>query len=422
MIPLAEALAAFWTARRLSRPGLGRARFEAAQAKALQDWLTRDLPRVAAYPRALRDLQDLPILDKARLMANFADYNQPRISADAVTAALQGNARVGDYTVGASTGTSGNRGYFVISEAERYRWLGAILAKTMADMLWQRQRVAILLPQDTRLYGSAKAVPRLQLRFYSLTEGVDHLRQVLEQYAPTVIVAPPKVLRHMAEAKFRLSPQRIFSAAETLDPVDRPIIETCFRLRLDQIYMATEGLLAVTCRAGSLHLAEDSIFFEFEPVGDGLVSPLISCFRRQTQIMARYRMNDLLRLSDRHCSCGSPLRVVDEVVGRMDDCFRLVGPSGPVLVTPDILRNAVLRADQGITDFRVLQLAPGRVELVLPPDLADASADTATSALATALKACGASAEVMLRRAALPVDFSRKLRRVECRLPRLDAR
>jgi putative adenylate-forming enzyme len=416
MSPVAEIATSFWTSRRLSRPGLGRTRFEDLQARALCRWLVHDLPRVAAYPTAPGDIRDLPILDKAQLMANFADYNVAGITAEAVQTALSEDFRISGYTVGASTGTSGNRGYFVISEAERYRWLGSILAKTLADLLWQRQRVAILLPQDTRLYGSARTLPRLQLQFFSLSEGIDRWRRDLERYDPTVIVAPPKVLRHMVETRFRLSPRRVFSAAETLDPVDRPIIEAGFGLPLDQIYMATEGLLAVTCRAGQLHLAEDSIFFEFEPVGGGLVSPLITCFRRQTQIMARYRMNDLLRLSDRPCRCGSPLIAVEEIVGRMDDCFRLVGPAGEVLVTPDILRNAVVRTDAGITDYRILQLRKDMVELVLPPDTSPEVAGAARASLLAALRTSGALVDVALRLAPLPVDFSRKLRRVECRL------
>ncbi|WP_210212021.1 hypothetical protein [Mesorhizobium sp. M2A.F.Ca.ET.043.02.1.1] len=47
------------------------------------------------------------------------------------------------------------------------------------------------------------------------------------------------------------------------------MIENFFSLPLDQIYMATEGLLAVTCRQRGLHLAEDSVFFEFEPAARG---------------------------------------------------------------------------------------------------------------------------------------------------------
>ncbi|MFN3824057.1 MAG: CoF synthetase [Pseudorhodobacter sp.] len=418
MTAFLEALTSFWATRRLSRPGLSRARFEAAQATALRRWLDRDLPHVDAYGAPPERLEDLPVVDKATLMADFARFNRAGITADAVRAALEGDCRVAGFTVGASTGTSGNRGYFVISEAERYRWLGTLLAKALADMLWQRQRIAILLPQNTRLYGSARRVPHLDLRFFALAEGATGWRAGLEDYSPTVIVAPPKVLRHMVEAGFRLHPRRVFSAAETLDPVDRPIIEAGFGLPLDQIYMATEGLFAVTCRAGGLHLAEDSVFFEFEPVGEGLVSPLVTCFRRQAQILARYRMNDLLRLSDRPCSCGSPLRGVAEVVGRMDDCFRLSGPGGAVLATPDILRNAVLKADGRITDFRIWQTGFGQVDLTLPPDLPEPAALAAQAALAEAIARLGAEAQVILRRAALPVEFGHKLRRVECRLPK----
>jgi putative adenylate-forming enzyme len=413
MTPVFAALASYWTTRRLSRPGLSRELFEAAQQGALQRWLHRDLPQVAAFAMAPRQLGDLPVMDKAQLMADFARYNRAGISAEAVHAALGGDCQVAGYTVGASTGTSGNRGYFVISDAERFRWLGALLAKALEGMLWQAQRVAILLPQDTRLYGSARRVPHLQLQFFALGEGVERWREALQAFDPTVIVAPPKVLRYLVEAGFRLAPQRVFSAAETLDPVDRPIIEAGFGLGLRQIYMATEGLLGVSCAAGNLHLAEDSVYFEFEPVGEGLVSPLISSFRRQVQILARYRMNDLLRLSEARCACGSPLRVVSEVVGRVDDCFRVQD----ILVTPDILRNAVLRADARVHDFRVVQLGPQEIEITLPPELGLEVAEAVLGSVKAALTGLGVSPQIVLRRAALPVDFSRKLRRVECRLP-----
>lgn len=418
MIPLAEALASYVTTLRLQRPGLSRAGFEAAQSRTLTRWLVRDLPRVAAYRAVPRHLTDLPVTDKATLMADFAAYNVAGISAEAARDAIGRDCRIGALTVGASTGTSGNRGLFVISEAERFRWLGSLLAKALADRLHRPQRIAIVLPQDTRLYHSARRLRWLDLRFFGLTRGPEAWRAELEAFAPNVIVAPPRVLRHFAEEGFRLAPARVFSAAETLDPVDRPVIEAAFGLRLDQIYMATEGLLAVTCRHGGLHLAEDSVFFEFEEAGEGLVSPLITSFRRQTQIMARYRMNDLLRLAPGPCSCGSPLRLVTEVAGRADDCFRLPTAAREVLLTPDILRNAVVKASAEITDFRLIQTAPGVLVLILPPTLPDAAAGAALEAVTMLLKARGARATITLERQVLPLDPARKLRRVECRLPR----
>ncbi|WP_198540328.1 CoF synthetase [Mesorhizobium sp. LCM 4576] len=306
----------------------------------------------------------------------------------------------------------------MISEAEKYRWLGAILAKAAPDLVWRGMRVAVILPQNAGLYDSARKSRLIKLAFFDLTLGPESWRGALEAFDPTVIIAPPKMLRHFAAENVRLRPRRVFSAAETLDPVDRPVIEDFFRLPLDQIYMATEGLFAVTCRQGGLHLAEDSVFFEFEPAGEGLVTPLVTAFRRQIQIMARYRMNDLLRLSKEPCRCGSPLRCVDEIVGRMDDVFRLTSPDGPILVTPDVLRNAVLKADRRIDDFRLIQTGPDTVELRLPPTLADDAAVAAHQAVRALLETRKAVATLSLIRAPLPLETSRKLRRVECRLER----
>lgn len=410
MTPIFEALNSFATTRWMSRRGLDRVRFEKMQARALRRWMAQDLPRVGAFQAARGPLSELPVMDKATLMANFADYNVAHLSADVVRDAMTRDFRIGDLIVGASTGTSGNRGLFVISEAERFRWLGTIVAKTIGDLLWRRQRVAILLPQGGSLYQSANRVRQIELRLFDLTRGPEAWRTDLEQFNPTVIVAPPKVLRHIVEEGFRVSAARVFSAAETLDPVDRPIIESGFGIPLDQIYMATEGLLGTTCRHGRLHLAEDSVFFEYEDAGDGLVNPLITSFRRDTQILARYRMNDLLRLSKDPCPCGSPLRGVDEVVGRMDDCFHLQGPSGVVMITPDILRNTVLIADPQISDFRLVQMAQDHVQLSLPPGI---TPEPARAALDSLLRARGANARVELLSAPMPLDLSRKLRRVE---------
>ncbi|MEP5806077.1 MAG: F390 synthetase-related protein [Roseobacter sp.] len=417
MIAKLHAPLSFIITRRLSRPTLGRAGFVKHQERALNRWLKRAVPTVPAFADAPPSLAALPVMDKAQLMADFARYNTAGMTTEQVrTILVRGEDRHRTLTVGASTGTSGNQGYFVISDAERFRWLGTILAKTMADLLWRKQRVAILLPRGTGLYDSANQIQRLQLRFFDVTQGLDAMRTQLEAFDPTVIVAAPKILRAMAEGAFDLRPLRVFSAAETLDPIDRPIIEAAFKVPLCQIYMATEGLLGATCRHGRLHLAEDSVHFEFEDVGEGLVTPLISSFRRETQILARYRMNDLLRLDHDPCPCGTPLQAVSEIVGRMDDCFHLHGLQGAQMLTPDALRNAVVMADPAITDFRLIQTGPKAVTLVLPHTVPRDAGMAAKLRLTALFDGRGSEAGVTVTHAALSLDVSRKLRRVECRV------
>lgn len=417
MIAKLHAPLSFIITRRLSRPRLGRAEFLKHQERALNRWLRRAVPTVPAFADAPPSLAALPVMDKAKLMADFARYNRAGMTTDQVRTILaRGEDRHRALTVGASTGTSGNQGYFVISDAERFRWLGSILAKTMADLLWRKQRVAIILPRGTGLYDSANQIQRLQLGFFDVTQGLDAMRTQLEAFDPTVIVAAPKILRAMAESAFDLCPLRVFSAAETLDPIDRPIIEAAFKVPLGQIYMATEGLLGTTCRHGRLHLAEDSVHFEFEAVGDGLVTPLISSFRRETQILARYRMNDLLRLDHDPCPCGTPLQAVSEIVGRMDDCFYLHGPQGAQMLTPDVLRNAVVMADPVITDFHLIQTGPKTVTLALPRTVPSDAGMAAKHRIKALFDAHGVDVAITVTHAALALDVSRKLRRVECRV------
>ncbi|WHO75667.1 CoF synthetase [Rhizobium sp. BT03] len=401
-----------WTCR----AGSARAAFERWQADALQRWLQRSLPSVEFYRGAAPRLEALPIIDKTTVMANFAAFNRGRITAEEGWRAFETTGRLGDVSIGASTGTSGNRALYAVDGSEQDRWLGTILAKAVPRFLIEPERVAIILPQNSPLYDGANRSRLLRLKFFDLRRGVESWLPALENFAPTTIVAPPRVLRHLAEHSERLKPRRLFAGAETLDPVDRTIIEARFGNRLGQIYMATEGLFAVSCAQGRLHLAEDANVFEFEPVAGGLVAPCVTGFRRRFQIMARYRMNDLLRLSDRPCACGSPLRAVDEIVGRLDDAFVFDRTDGMrLLVTPDAMRNAVLSAARTITDFRILQENPETVALVLEPKLADESAKAAQHALSLVFSQRGLSPMVVLRREAMAFEPHRKLRRVENR-------
>ena len=401
-----------WTCR----AGRSRVTFERWQAGALDRWLRQDLPAVDFYRDAPPRLEALPIIDKAAVMADFATFNRGRITTEEGWRAFETTGRIGHVSIGASTGTSGNRALYAITPAEQDRWLGTMLAKAVPRFLTEPERVAVILPQSSALYEGANRSRLLRLQFFDLRQGFESWLPSLEAFAPTTIVAPPRLLRHLAEQAGRLSPRRLFAGAETLDPIDRTVIEARFGKKLGQIYMATEGLFAVSCAHGRLHLAEDVNHFEFEPVEGGLVSPLVTGFRRRFQVMARYRMNDLLRLSDCPCTCGSPLTAVDEVVGRMDDAFLFDRADGArVLVTPDVMRNAVLDAARAIADFRILREGRDRVALVLEPSLAQESANTALNALEQLFARRGLVLHVLLRRETMPFDAQRKLRRVECR-------
>ncbi len=403
MFEVRHALLAYWLARRIKT----RAQLKGRTAAKLHNWLQRDVPQVPFYAgRKVTTLDDLPIIDKATLMADFAAFNTAGITAEMGWQAFAGSKQIGKLVVGASTGTSGNRGLFVISQAERFRWLGSILAKALPGFWRKRHRVAVLLPLNTPLYDSANRMQRLKLRFFDIGQPWE---DDLAAFQPTVIIAPPKVLRQIAMQAMPLAPEHVFAAAETLDPVDAAFIAAHFNRPLRQIYMATEGLFAVSCEQGTLHLCEDTMHFELPQVGDDpdLRAVIVSDFSRRTQIMARYRMNDLIRLGP-PCACGLPHQTVAEVVGRVDDCFTLAG----MTITPDVMRNAVVDADRKITDFRIIQTGATEIEVLVPYGV---DCDAVLQAVMGALRAWSATARVIVRAADLKPDMSRKLRRVENR-------
>ena len=401
-------LAARWRAARLrDRDSLMR-----CQETRLRH-LTRHACRSMAFyrPYATRRFEDFPVVAKDVMLENFVAMNCAGIDLDTLRNTLaEGKERIGRHIIGQSTGTSGNRGYYVISEAERFVWLGTILAKTLPDALWRRHRLALAMPGLSSLYRSATSGSRIELGFFDLSRGVESWADELTAFAPDTIVAPPKVLRWLAEHD-RLRCEHIFSGAEVLDPLDRAVIEGATGRRVREIYMATEGLFGVACALGTLHLAEDVVHFEWERPDPAsvLVSPIVTDFTRRTQAMIRYRMNDLLELDAAPCPCGSPYQAVKRIQGRRDDIFLLDGR----MVTPDILRNAVVDSHPAIADFRIVQTGPNAITVALAEDLPRHVDDRVRAMLLDRLSPLAASPEITITRG-LPVPLDAKLRRVRC--------
>jgi putative adenylate-forming enzyme len=387
-------------------------RYHAKRLRALVADVSAGLPFYRGYSASR--FEALPIIDKSTLLAHFREMNEAGFSVEDLRAALaRGEETIGSHVVGQSTGTSGNRGYYVIADAERFLWLGTILGKTLPDALWRRHRVALAMPGRSSLYRSASLGSRIELRFFDLARGMESWVDALVAFAPDTIVASPKVLRWLAE-RGKLGAARIFSGGEVLDPLDRAVIEATAGTKVREIYMATEGLLGVGCSHGTLHLAEDVMHFEWERPDpqSRLVAPMITDFTRRAQAMMRYRLNDLLELDDRRCPCGSVYQPVRQVVGRHDDILHLPGAAGGRrAVTPDVVRNAVVGSCSAIEDFRIVQTAPDTVQVSLAEDLPADVDGMVQSALAAQLGIMGIAARIQIRRG-ISVAFDRKLRRV----------
>jgi putative adenylate-forming enzyme len=279
---------------------------------------------------------------------------------------------LGNVTVGLSSGTSGNRGIFLVSEEEQAAWAGTILAKLLPAGFKNKERIAFFLRANSNLYESVQS-RKIEFAFFDLLDSFeDHIRR-LQEYQPTILAAPPSMMRRIAEAvkdnRLTFKPIKIITMAEVLDPLDEAYIEEIFQQKIHQVYQCTEGFLGCSCPYGTIHLNEDLVFIEKEFLNEGKTKfyPIITDFRRRTQPIIRYRLNDILTLKSDPCPCGSPMMAIEQIEGRMDDLFVFYDKKEGHLryVFPDFIRRACITACENIKEYKVIQHTPERIEVQL---------------------------------------------------------
>ncbi len=323
----------------------------------------------------LQNWETLPTVNKAIMMANFDGFNTVGLSKDALfEIALRGESTrdfspvVKGFTVGLSSGTSGNRGLFLVSPLERQLWAAYIIAKLMPNAVFERHRIALFLRANSNVYTTLNSV-RIQFAYFDLVQSPpEHLAR-LNDLQPTVLVAPPSMLRYLASAqeagRLVINPRKIISGAEVLDPLDKRYIEAVFSQRLHQVYQATEGFLGCTCEKGTLHLNEDIVAVQRDVLdtSTGKFAPVITDFHRTTQPIIRYRLDDVLTEKLGRCECGQHSLALEHIEGRCDDVFYFPAQSGNgwVMVFPDFIRRAVMTSSDTIRAYQVEQTGPDQI-------------------------------------------------------------
>jgi len=373
-------VAARWRFRHLR--GAALARHQDESARRIVDYAMRHSRFYRAHFAGGGDWRALPTIDKRAMMENFGTFNTRGISLDdAMAVALRAeNDRnfaptIGGVTVGLSSGTSGHRGLFLVDAREQMIWAGTVLARALPSLA--RVRLAFFLRSNSNLYQSLGR--RIEFRYFDLMTPLDVAVEALNHYQPDIITAPPSLLAMLATAPaLRIRPQRLVSVAEVLEPQDEERLRAAFGVPVHQVYQCTEGLLAVSCESGSLHVQEDVVALQFEDLdSEGRVTPIVTDLRRRTQPIIRYRLNDAVVLSPDACACGSAFRVLARIEGRCDDVCTFTQRDGtPRAFFPDTLRRMVLLADPRIDDYEIVQERPDHLRVHLAcrdfPDVSNA--------------------------------------------------
>lgn len=118
----------------------------------------------------------------------------------------------------------------------------------------------------------------------------------------------------------------VLTSSEKLTPEMRKIMGEVYNCKVYDSWSGMEycGLIS-ECEHGSLHISPDAGLIEvldddLQPVPTGTIGTVYCTgFLNYDQPLIRYKIGDQIILSDKQCSCGRQMQVVEEIVGRIED-------------------------------------------------------------------------------------------------------
>ena len=359
-----------------------RQRLERLQRRAMKKQVKFVRKRSPFYRRHWHGYPDhewsnFPMVNKSVMMNNLSDLltvkldlDEAKMVANQAEKSRDFTSKIGKYTIGYSSGTSGSRGMHIVSDKEQAIWAGFMLARGLDNSIFSSNRIGLILRANSNTYESVGS-SRIEFKFYDLIRPLKEIHEAILQDELDILMGPPSVLSYFVDIKSAIKVRKMVSVAEVLEEVDRQKIEQYFGLTLHQFYSSTEGEIAATCENGTLHLNEDLMVIQQEWVDQskGWFYPIISDFYRKTQPIIRYRLNDILVASPTPCGCGDKRQAISAVMGRQDDQFLLLTANGDTeAIVPDLIRRAIMSMSEAITEYIAIQHSPNNIELQLKPN------------------------------------------------------
>jgi phenylacetate-CoA ligase len=409
------------TGELLARDGWSRERLLAHQAGRLHALVEHAVGHSAWYRDTLgadaadRPLAELPTLSKASLMDHFDEVVcDPRLHRADLEAHLAGpdpaRSLLGRYRALTTSGTTGLRGIFALTEDEAEVWIAASMrAGVRAGFAPQARVAGIGTPSRLHLTRQLFAplrdaqpdAPEL-----STATPLPELVAALDAYQPEALVGYPSLAGLLADeqlaGRLHIHPQGGAFGAEPLTPNLRRRIRAAWGFEPTSMYAATESpvIASSTPEHAELEIHEDLVLVEVVDEHDRPVPPgrpgakvLITNLVNFAQPLIRYEITDAVTLADGPNPAGRPYRRIASIEGRSAEVLHLPARGGgEAAVHPSVLGAAFatfpeVRQYQFLHDGRRLE-----ARVVLAPDAPAELAVRLGRALAQAVEATGAVA------------------------------
>lgn len=342
-----------------------------AQVKDLTRFLT-DIGQHVPYYRALfaelnfnpaqvanlEDLARLPLLDKPAIRANL---NAMRAD-DA-----EGLAR---FNTGGSSGEPlifyiGHRrvSHDVAAKWRATRWWGVDIGDPEA-VIWGSP-IELGAQDKIRLIRDKLLRTHLIPAFEMSQEKLDGFVARIRQIRPKMLFGYPSALAHIAShaekhgvAMNDLGIKVAFVTSERLYDYQRDKIQTVFGCPVANGYGGRDaGFIAHQCPEGAMHITAEDIIVEIvdkqgKPLPNGELGEIVVTHLATRDFpFLRYRTGDMGILSDKTCTCGRGLPLLEDIQGRTTDF--VVARDGTVLHGLALIY--VLRDLEGVDAFKITQ-------------------------------------------------------------------
>ncbi len=343
-------------------------------------WHRRRLSGVDADGFCEADLRHLPVMTKDDLMTAFDEIvTDRRVTRDVCEAHLSTLATdaylLDEFHVCASGGSSGRRGAFVYdAEAWSTAWAGLFrfIMRRTAELLAGEVPVVAIVAADkashmTAAFGQTFSNPQFPVHRVPATWPMARIVATLNEIQPNSLQGYASMIHQLAgeaeAGRLRVTPRMVGTTSEPLLPEIRDAVSRAWGVPVYNTFGSTEGLFGGSCSAGrGLHLNDDLCIVEPVdaagapvPAGKRAAKVYVTNLYNRTLPLIRYELTDEMTVLDEPCSCGMTLLRIDDVQGRLDDCFRY--PGGPT-IHPFTFRSPLGR-ERNVVEYQVRQTSRG---------------------------------------------------------------
>jgi phenylacetate-CoA ligase len=304
---------------------------------------------------SLKELEALPTTDKSTLIRQNADIHSAYEFSRCFTAE--------------TSGTSGEALEFRKNE----QWDSAVRAHVMRAYDWYGvkpwDRSGYLWGYDISPSEALKtrALDTLQNRFRLFSYDEQALRNFVQQLSSARYIGGYssmiyEVAKRVVSMNVDVSGIRLVKGTSEmiLDAYQEASV-AAFGQRIVSEYGAAEaGLIAFECPNGSMHINAEDVIVEVDDSGEIIVTNLLSC----SFPIIRYRLGDVVKLSEQSCDCGRTHPVLDEVLGRKGGSVVGKTQRYPALTLYYVFKNLAIHQAL-LFNYRVVQEHEGAATLYL---------------------------------------------------------